>query len=134
MDELPPKNAQKGRLHLLLVEDQPDTASAMQKLLEARGFSVRTAGDYRDALRIASSWMLDILISDIGLPGKGGDELLQTMRQAYPTLHAIAISGQVDATSAEQFRAAGFDEFLPKPVSIDQLSETIHRLVARQNG
>ena len=117
-----------SRLHVLLVEDRPSTAKAMQRLLEENGFDVRAASDYRDALSIATTWLPDVLIADIDMPGKDGIELMKTMRQAYPDLKGIVVSGDTSDTATQRCHDAGFIECLTKPVKIDQVLEAIRRM------
>jgi DNA-binding NtrC family response regulator len=115
---------------VLVVESHAETATAIRRLLEHRGFAVRTAGTYLDALAVASSWLPDVLISDLDPPGKDGADLLWTMREAHPSLQAIAISGHMHIDSIQRSREAGFSELLAKPVNIDRLVSAIHRLFA----
>jgi CheY-like chemotaxis protein len=126
--EGPTHGAGGRRLHLLLVEDHAGTAGVMQRLLEAYGFEVRTAQCYIDALAAAAQWIPDILISDIGLPDKDGIEVMKIMRQAYPGLRGIVVSGYVRAEDEERSRTAGFSEFLCKPVDVERLVAAIHGL------
>jgi CheY-like chemotaxis protein len=116
------------RLHVLLVEDRPSTAKAMQRLLEENGFAVKTAGTYRDAIAVATTWLPDVLISDIDMPGKDGIELMNTMRQAYPDLKGIVVSGDATDGTAARCRDAGFIECLTKPIAIDQVLAAIARM------
>jgi two-component system cell cycle response regulator DivK len=115
---------------VLLVEDRPSTAKAMQLLLEENGFAVRTAGTYRDALSLATQWLPDVLIADIDMPGKDGIELMKTMRQAYPNLKGIVVSGDATDTTTQRCHEAGFIECLAKPIKIDQILEAIARMFA----
>jgi len=117
-----------SRLHVLLVEDRPSTARARQQLLEENGFNVRAAGTYRDALAIATEWLPDVLIADIQMPGKDGIELMKTMRQAYPNLKGIVVSGDTTEATSQRCHDAGFIECLTKPVKIEQIVEAIARM------
>jgi len=131
------KSRQSGvrrtRLHLLVVEDHTDTAKAMEKLLALHGFSVRAVGSYREALSTATEWLPDVLICDIMLPGKDGIELMKTMRQAYPRLYGIVVSGHADKHFVHRSRVAGFSDYLVKPVQIDLLVHAIRRLFVSDN-
>lgn len=102
----------------------------MQHLLEENGFAVKTAGTYRDAIGVATKWLPDVLISDIDMPGKDGIELMITMRQAYPNLKAIVVSGDATDTTAQRCRDAGFIECLTKPIQIQDVLSAIARMFA----
>jgi two-component system CheB/CheR fusion protein len=112
---------------VLLVEDATDTREALQRLLERRGCQVSVAATGEQALEIAQLEFPDILISDIGLPGLSGLELISQLRTVpeLRNLTAIALSGlgrERDVSAATQ---AGFDAHLLKPVEIAVLDQTL---------
>jgi CheY-like chemotaxis protein len=100
----------------------------MQRLLEENGFNVRAAGTYRDALATATEWLPDVLIADIQMPGKDGIELMKTMRQAYPNLKGIVVTGDTTQVTSQRCHDAGFIECLTKPVKIDQVLDAIAKM------
>ena len=119
----------------MLVEDHAETAEVMRQLLEKSGFAVLTAGNYQDALTIASRGQPDVLVCDLGLPGKDGLELMKTMRQTHPGLLGIVVSGSTGDEEQVRSREVGFSEYLAKPISVNQLIEAIHRqLSLRETG
>jgi CheY-like chemotaxis protein len=120
----------RGHLRVLLVEDHALSAELMKTLLESHDFSVRTVGSYREAVTMASQWLPDVLISDVGLPDKDGVEVMTTMRNAHPNLRGIAVSGYVTDEDVQRSLKAGFSDHLCKPVSIDRLVAAINRLFA----
>ena len=77
------RSAARG-VSILLVEDHPDTARAMQRLLGRRGHSVQTAATMAEALRTADCASFEVLISDIGLPDGSGLELMRRLLAARP--------------------------------------------------
>jgi len=123
----------KGRLHVLIVEDHDDTRTAMDKLLSLHNFSVRSVGSYREAVAMATQWLPDVLVCDLGLPGKDGIELMRQMRRAHPRLHGIVVSGHAERQFIQRSHDAGFADYLVKPVQIDLLVHAIHRLVTQRN-
>jgi CheY-like chemotaxis protein len=116
-------------MRILLVEDNQATAATIERLLEAEGYAVRSVGSYREALQAASELLPDLLVSDIGLPGKDGLEVMKTMRRAYPNLKGLVVSGYASAADVESSREAGFSEHLAKPVDFEQLRAAIRRLL-----
>lgn len=119
----------KGRLHVLVVEDHADTAAVMKLSLEREGFAVRTVASYKEAIATASQWLPDVLVADVMLGGKDGLTVMRTMREAYPTLQGIVVSGKCRPEDRAQSLAAGFADHLCKPVEGHQLAEAIRRLV-----
>jgi CheY-like chemotaxis protein len=125
---LPPvdRSLLRGR-HVLLVEDASDTREALERLLERRGCQVSTASTAEQALELAQLDFPDILISDIGLPGMSGLELITQLRTVpqLRNLTAVALSGLGREKDVRDAMAAGFDAHLLKPVEIGVLDRTL---------
>jgi two-component system CheB/CheR fusion protein len=114
-------------LRILLVEDHPDTSRIMQRLLERQGHVVTAAGDVPGALAAFRSGAFDLLLSDIGLPGKSGLDLIRELRQSGSQIPAIAISGFGREEDIRASSEAGFAEHLTKPLDIARLQNAIAR-------
>jgi CheY-like chemotaxis protein len=110
---------------VLLVEDNPDVASASIGLLEQLGYTVRRVPDAEAALRAIEHDGIDIVFSDIVMPGQmDGLALAHRLRQIRPRLPILLATGYSDAAVKVQ------NEFpiLRKPYEIHQLSQAIARL------
>jgi two-component system response regulator CpxR len=119
---------------ILCVDDNEQILSVRTFLLETRGYRVLSAGTAQEALEIlehTASGTLDLLISDLLLPGMDGNELVRRARQMHPTLPTLIVSGTVVAHD----RALAADGFLPKGAgSAAELLERIKVMVARKRG
>src|SRR5690606_34850192 len=102
---------------VLLVDDNVDSVSAMQVLLELDGHTVRAAYDGFAALEIEQDFHADAFIIDIGLPGMDGYELVRALRRRPDTANAtiIAMSGWGSPEDVRRAHEAGFDRHLSKP-------------------
>jgi CheY-like chemotaxis protein len=110
---------------VLLVEDNPDVAIASTDLLEQLGYSVRWASDAEAALREIASDGIDLVLSDIVMPGSmDGLALARALKRKHPGLPILLASGYSDA--AQNVKA----EFpiLRKPYQIHELNEALARL------
>jgi two-component system CheB/CheR fusion protein len=121
-------------LHILLVEDHPDTSEAMAALLSLLGHEVAVAGDAEQALRAAQAAAqaadgFDLVISDVGLPGTDGLELMRELRRRHH-LTGIALSGYGMDEDVRKSLAAGFSQHLTKPVNLPTLKAAIARAAA----
>lgn len=110
---------------ILLVEDHPDSGTALSKLLIRRGHSVQLARDMRSAIAAAAVNGFDLVISDLGLPDGSGAQLMTQLRHAG--LPGIAISGFGMKGDIETSLAAGFSEHLVKPLNLESLEAAIDR-------
>ena len=113
---------------ILLVEDHPDTARVMARLLGRSGYHVRVADSVAAALKASDGERFHLLISDIGLPDGSGLDLMRQLRQKC-AIQGIALSGYGMEEDVRRSHEAGFAEHLTKPVNIERLQSTVARLV-----
>src|ERR1043166_2986823 len=115
------------RLHgvtLLIVEDDPDARDVLRLILELAGAKVEAVGSVAEALRALDDVRPDVLISDIGMPGRDGFALIRHLRAREGDggrLPAIALTGYVTPEYDTRLREAGFDVYMPKPAEPDDL-------------
>jgi CheY-like chemotaxis protein len=107
-----------GGLEILLVEDEPDTLTMFRDALENAGARVRAVGTAADALRVTETWRPDLLVTDLGLPGMDGYDLLQAMRRrsVHPVFPAVAVSAYASVDDRTRALAVGFKAHLAKPI------------------
>ena len=103
---------------VLVVDDEDSIARTLTLILKQNGFCATSAVDGESAVRIATEWHPDILLSDIVMPGLNGYDAALQIRAVLPHCRVVLISGHF--LSADQVRADARDEsgfeFLPKPV------------------
>jgi PAS domain S-box-containing protein len=110
---------------ILLVEDNPDVAIASMGLLEQLGYSVRWASDAEAALKEIASNGIDLVLSDIVMPGPmDGLALARALKQKHPRLPILLASGYSDASQ----KARAEFPILRKPYQIHELNEALARL------
>ncbi len=108
---------------ILVVDDNPDTAWALAKVLEARGHDVRTAHDGVSALALARAQRPEYVLLDIGLPGLDGYEVASELRKDRNCQGTviIAVSGYGREEDRRRSREAGIDHHLVKPINHREL-------------
>ena len=126
-EPLVPTQARSGA-KILLVEDHPDTAKILSRLLGSLGYSVKMAHTVTEGLQLATSEKFDLLLSDIGLPDASGYELMNRIRQFQDT-PGIAISGFGMESDILKSREAGFVDHVVKPVNVTHLHSIIQRVM-----
>ncbi|MBL8950945.1 MAG: sigma-54-dependent Fis family transcriptional regulator [Myxococcaceae bacterium] len=115
------------------VEDDPNQAGAMQDLLDDSGYDLTHYPSAEAAITAleAGAVHADLVLTDVGLPGKSGLELCAALKQSRPDLAVIVITGDAKVeTAAEALRAGAYD-YLAKPVMPDLLLPCISRAVER---
>lgn len=122
----------QGR-HLLLVDDDTEALLMLQIILSDRGATIDMAHDHDEALAVLARRRPDLLVCDIGLPGKDGYQLIQEIRRREGRGHrlpAVALTAFAQRSDQARALAAGFDGYLNKPVRPMLLVKTIGELLA----
>ncbi len=116
-------------LKILLVEDHPESAIIIAKLLESKGHTVTKADSVAAALEACTSSSFDIILSDVGLPDGTGYEFMEQFRALYGTqVPSVALTGFGMDEDIAQSLEAGFNEHLTKPVNFQKLDQILAKL------
>lgn len=124
-----PGNGRPPRV--LVADDSDDNRELFAHILRARGAEVAAASTGEAALADATSGDFDLALVDLQMPGMDGFELLRHLR-ALPRARAfpiVAVTALTSDDARERCRAAGFDGWVPKPVTVRQLAELLERFV-----
>jgi DNA-binding NtrC family response regulator len=115
---------------VLLVDDDDDVRDTIGDLLEADQFRVLRASDAAQALMMMRDEAIDMLVTDLAMPGADGVTLIQQARKIMPDLPAILLTGYAEQVSSVAMSAGGF-HVLRKPVTADYLTGQIRSLLER---
>ena len=119
-------------LRVLVVEDEADSRELLEEALLSAGAVVRTAESAEAALTVFGQEDLDIIVSDIGMAGVDGYELIRRIRRLpgeRGAIPAIAVTAYARPGDRDRAKEAGFHAHLTKPVEIDELLRTVASLV-----
>ena len=122
------------RRKILCIEDDRDTASLICEELVDRGFEVRAAYNGRDGLAAILKDPPDLVLSDIGMPGMSGFELLRTLTSMEPRFESmpfVFLTALGDHDSELKGWQLGADDYLTKPVDYDVLAALITARLSR---
>ena len=122
---------QGGSETLLLVEDEPAVRSSVRRLLEWHGYRVIEAGNASDAIRIydESPDTIDLVLTDIVMPGMDGQELVEQLRTRNPGLKAVYMSGYTDRAIGESGSIPAATGFVEKPFTVDTLMRGLREVL-----
>jgi len=119
-------------IDVLVVDDNQDAAALLKMLLEAAGASVRTASSYDEALAQLRASVPRLLVSDIGLQGRDGLELIRAVRAgeipAARSIPAIAVTGMARPQDRVTMLRAGFQAHLTKPIEPSEVTALVQAL------
>jgi len=123
-----PKDA--GAKTVLVVEDEDVVRGLVQQVLEGVGFQVLVAQDGAEALGLAQSRHVDVLLTDLRMPNLGGRDLATRLRASHPALKVVYMSGYADSGILSDGVLPPGTAFLEKPFTFTELTETVQGLMS----
>jgi signal transduction histidine kinase/ActR/RegA family two-component response regulator len=119
----PADRAARTRQRVLVIEDDADVADGLKAALEIDDHQVTLARNGSEGIEDARRTHPDVVLCDIGLPGMNGYEVARAIRadDGLRSSFLVALSGYAQADDIDRARAAGFDEHLAKPPTIERL-------------
>jgi two-component system response regulator AtoC len=118
------------RARVLVVEDEPYVRQSLIEVLRARGYEAEPAASVPEALAHLSKAPVDVVLSDLQMPGQDGRELVRRMQASAPDVPVIVLTGHGTITSAVECLKAGASDYLTKPADPEALEVTLERALA----
>lgn len=130
MTEPPTRAITNGALRILLVDDNADANESMATLLEMLGHVVATAHDGPTAVATARTFLPELVLCDIGLPGMDGYQTVAALRadNGQRKTVFVAVTGYGHDSDRKRALATGFDDHLVKPLDAETLLAFVDRL------
>jgi DNA-binding NtrC family response regulator len=118
---------------LLVVDDDESLRWVTKVQLEQSGYSVGAAADGPMALELLQQTGVDLVITDLMMPGMSGLDLLREIRSTYPDLAVIVVTAFGTVETAVEAMKAGAYDYITKPVNIDELKIVVSRALEHVN-
>lgn len=115
---------------ILVVDDEEAIRSSLQGILEDESYQVSLAVDGLDALSILQKELPDLVLLDIWMPGLDGLETLAKIKEIYPDLAVVMISGHGTIETAVKSTKLGAFDFIEKPLSLEKVLVTVHNAIS----
>ena len=106
---------------ILIVEDEPGIASFLEKGLRAEGFTTMVVDDGNDATQVARDDAFDLMILDLGLPGRDGREVLSEIRRRGERMPVIILTARKSVQDTVSGLEGGADDYVTKPFSFQEV-------------
>ena len=117
-------------ISVLVVDDEEPVRKFVGRVLKEAGYRITIASDGPEALRIAASLgTLDIVVSDVMMPQMAGDELARRLRESWPQLKVLYLTGFSDRLFKERVTLWEGEAYLDKPCSIKSLLQAVSLLL-----
>ncbi len=125
------ETAERGRWHILVVDDEPEILGYLKRGLTFEGFRVSTAADGQTALERAGQEPPDLVILDLMLPDMDGIEVCERLRQDDATLPILMLTARDSVLDRVAGLESGADDYLVKPFAFIELLARIRALLRR---
>jgi DNA-binding response OmpR family regulator len=119
---------------ILVVDDEVTVCNSIQKILTKRGYSVDNSLNANDALSKIKNNKFDLVITDLMMPDTDGMELLQIIKEHYPELEVIVITGYASIDTAVKATKLGASDYLPKPFTPEELTEITRKAIEKRKS
>lgn len=120
------------RPRFLVVDDEPALLRAGARVLEKNGFDCRLASSAVEALGILETEEIDVMLTDIVMPGMDGLWLARVARRRFPRTTVVMTSGRYDQTALDDALRAGAADYIAKPYHPTELVAAATRAVERR--
>ena len=114
---------------LLIIEDDDSISLALKVFFEGRGYSVMSASNGEEGLKIALKQIPDTVILDLRLPDIYGIEILQEIKKNYPEISVIIMTGYGEVKEAVEAMRHGAEYYFQKPIDLDELAVIVEKSI-----
>jgi CheY-like chemotaxis protein len=120
---------EQSGVRVLLVEDDDDNRELMAEVLTASGCQVLSAASGQEGLKTLSEHSIDVVVTDVGMPGMGGLEMARAAKAIAPTVPVVIVTGWAERDDIARARGRDVDAVLIKPVDPDALTAAVNDAV-----
>ncbi|MFC1974931.1 response regulator [Chloroflexota bacterium] len=117
---------------ILIVDDEVDVLDLCRRILEAKGYQVKTAHNGYEAIDLARQESFDLLLTDIKMPGMTGLEIAQALKKSDPNVICVTMTGYSTMDMVLEALKLGIDEFILKPFTPDDLSLAVAKTLEKE--
>lgn len=110
---------------ILVIDDEPEFREVLGELLAHQGHAVATSADGRAGLARLQEEAFDLVITDLGMPGLSGWEVVRLVKHRYPATPVALITGWRDRIDPDEARAKGVDFLVAKPFKFEDIIEVV---------
>jgi two-component system, cell cycle response regulator DivK len=119
---------------ILIAEDSSVILNLTKKILELQNYKILTAKNGREVINQVEKQKIDAILMDLNIPVKNGMECTREIRnhadKAVANIPIIAVTGNANNYTMEEFKEAGINAYLPKPLDFDMLVQTVKQYVS----
>lgn len=119
------------KINILVVDDSAETVELIKRNLESVGYQIYTAGNVQSAVKLLNALSIDLVISDLKMPGENGIELVRHVTENCKGVGVLVITGFPTIQGAVESIKIGAEEYLVKPFTDEELFRSVERVLAK---
>lgn len=119
----------KAKQVILIVDDEEGLREGLSKLLESEGYAALSAESGEQALEILQQSHIDLVLTDMRMPGMDGIELLKKIRERHPDVGVIILTGYGQIESYIEAMNFGAIEYVSKPFKVNELKFIVNKVL-----
>ncbi len=116
---------------IMVIEDNPMVVKSLEFKLKKDGYDVVIAEDGRTAMKFLAETTYDLILTDLMLPFVSGNEIIEFLKNEYPTIPIIVLSTSTQEDIITEAFTMGVDDFITKPFSPNELSLRVKRTLSK---
>jgi DNA-binding NtrC family response regulator len=120
----------KAEQVILIVDDEEGLREGLSKLLEIEGYAALAAESGEQALEILQQSHIDLVLTDMRMPGMNGIDLLKKIRERYPGIGVIILTGYGQIESYIEAMNFGAIEYVSKPFKVNELKFIVNKVLS----
>ncbi|MCX7944209.1 MAG: sigma-54 dependent transcriptional regulator [Deltaproteobacteria bacterium] len=118
-------------IKILVIDDSPETLEMIERILKPKGYKILLTTNGEDGIKILRSEPIDLVITDLKMPGITGLDLLRFISENFKDIQSIVITGYPSIDTAVLSIKSGAEEFLPKPFTDEELLDAINKSIEK---
>ncbi len=119
-------------MSVLIIDDEQIQRESIEGFLKRRKYTVMTAANGEDGLKIAEQNAVDVVLTDFRMPGLNGLEVLKRVKEINPEIDVVVITAYGSVQDAVDILKAGAFDYLTKPIDLDELENLLGRICERR--
>lgn len=120
-----------SNINALVVDDSPESVELIKRNLQSKGYQIYTANNVQSAIKLLASVTIDLLITDLKMPGENGIELVSHTSENYSGIGILVVTGFPSIQGAVESIKIGAEEYLVKSFTDDELFDAVDRVLSK---
>jgi response regulator RpfG family c-di-GMP phosphodiesterase len=121
-----------SKRRILIVDDEPSIVKMLAEMLRQHDYSCLGCQSSQEALHLMDTHGFDIVLCDVHMPGMSGMDLLRVVREKYPRMATVMVTGEGDVRVGVQAMKEGADDYLLKPLNLDAVLVSLNQVMERE--